>query len=245
MSLTSRRKRGQSNSGFDLSFIFVALLFLFAFVVWAKWDQGGSQSSFASVPREEDREAFYQYVQSVSGDWEEDAPAAEFEGTRLASLGAPTGTSTQVLGHHLAPDGQVKWIEVDLSDQKVIAWEGPRKVYEFPTSTGRPGYETVKGEFQVWRKVKYQRYVGGIKGTSTYYNLPNVPFSLFFYRGYALHGAYWHNDFGIKRRSSGCVNLRPADAEVLWNWSGPAIPAGANVVNSSVDNPGTRVVVHD
>ncbi|MBI2034926.1 MAG: L,D-transpeptidase [Candidatus Levybacteria bacterium] len=67
---------------------------------------------------------------------------------------------------------------------------------------------------------------------------------LFFHKAYAIHGAYWHNDFGISRRSSGCINLRIEDAQQVYNWAGPAMSVGVGALNSTDDNPGIKVVVH-
>jgi lipoprotein-anchoring transpeptidase ErfK/SrfK len=50
------------------------------------------------------------------------------------------------------------------------------------------------------------------------YNLPNVPYTMYFYRGYAIHGTYWHNNFGSPM-SHGCVNLATPDAQWLYNWA--------------------------
>ncbi|OGM33478.1 hypothetical protein A2803_04760 [Candidatus Woesebacteria bacterium RIFCSPHIGHO2_01_FULL_44_21] len=192
-------------------------------------------------------EAFLRQVQESSGEWVEDAETPVFDNKPVSQL--PTkleeNGSIKVLGSHLASDGAEKWIEVDLSDMKLFAWEGNRKVYEFSVSTGRPGYKTPPGEYRVWRKVRSQRYRGGTPGTSGYYNLPNVPYSLFFYKGYAIHGAYWHNDFGIKNRSSGCINLHPDNAKLIYEWAGPAMSPGVNAVNSTSDNRGVRVLVHE
>ncbi len=201
-------------------------------------------------------EAFYNHVLSSDGNYEENAGEATFDNERVANISAIeteniSAQAQNVLGIQAA-DGSEKWIEVDLSDKKLMAWEGNRKVYEFLVSTGRPGYETPAGEYRVWRKVRSQRYKGGKPGTSGYYNLPNVPYSLFWgggkvpnYKGYAIHGAYWHNDFGIKNRSSGCVNMRNEEAGLIYHWAGPDMPEGVNALNSSPENPGIRVVVHD
>jgi len=75
------------------------------------------------------------------------------------------------------------------------------------------------------------------------YRLPNVPHVMFFYKAYALHGTYWHNNFG-QPMSHGCVNLRTEDARWLYEWSGPAVPPSKNYVRASDENPGTLVVVH-
>ncbi len=213
-------------------------------------------------------DAFYRQVLSSDGNFIENAGKAVFDNRSVQNITkeetenifaqakqeqklAFGNSNDQVLGLHTAPDGSEKWIEVDLTNFKLYAWEGNRKVYEFSISTGRPGYETPSGEYRVWRKVRSQRYKGGIPGTGGYYDLPNVPYSLFFggngldnWKGYAIHGAYWHNDFGIKNRSSGCVNLRPVDAGKLYLWAGPVIPEGVGAVNSTADNPGVRVFVH-
>lgn len=195
----------------------------------------------------EEADKFLQQVIESRGEWVENAGTPIFDNKPLAvkppRLAADSDQA--VLGSHVAADGSEKWIEVDLSDQKLFAWEGSKKVFEFPISSGRPGYETPRGEFRVWSKVRLQAYKGGSKERGDYYYLPNVPYSLFFYKGYAIHGAYWHNDFGIKRRSSGCVNLRIDDAEKIYNWAGPAMPSGVGAVRSTSDNPGVRVVVHD
>lgn len=190
---------------------------------------------------------FLEQVKISKGEWTENAGKPIFDNQYLATLPPrlADNDSTTVLGSHTAADGAEKWIDVNLTEQKLRAWEGNRLVYEFPISSGRPGYNTVKGDFRVWRKVRNQTYRGGSRERGDYYYLPNVPYSLFFHQGYAIHGAYWHNDFGIKRRSSGCINLRIADAEQVYNWAGPAMSGGAGALNATSDNPGVRVVVND
>lgn len=85
--------------------------------------------------------------------------------------------------------------------------------------------------------------IGGSKELGTYYNLPNVPHNMFFYQAYALHGAYWHNNFG-QPMSHGCVNSPLANAAAIFDWAGPVLPEGVNALRASADNPGTRVYVH-
>ena len=204
---------------------------------------------------------FYQQVLKSNGEWVENTGTAIFNNQPVQSiskieteniLAKASESQDQVLGLHTAPDGSEKWIEIDLSDLRLYAWEGNRKVYEFLISTGRPGYNTPTGEFRVWRKVLSQTYRGGSKIRGDYYYLPNVPFSLFFggedvsnWKGYAIHGAYWHSDFGIKNRSSGCINVKPEEAGLLYAWAGPAIPERVNALNTSDDNPGIRVVIRE
>lgn len=236
------------------------LLSVSATGLWQPYQKSPQAAADISYPSWGDgTDAFYKEVLNSDGSFEENAGIAIFDDQPVddisklptEALSAGKDENTQVLGLHTAPDGAEKWVEVDLSEKKLYAWEGDRKIYEFLISTGRPGYETPTGEFRVWRKVRSQRYKGGTPGTSGYYNLPNVPYSLFWgggnvpnWKGYALHGAYWHNDFGIKNRSSGCVNLAPMDAGRLYNWAGPVMPEGVGAINTTPENPGIRVVIH-
>lgn len=135
-----------------------------------------------------------------------------------------------------------RWIEIDLSDQRLYAHEGDKVVYNFLVSTGKWA-PTPTGEFRVWIKLRYTKMSGGRKETNTYYYLPNVPYVQYYYKGYGLHGTYWHSNFGYPM-SHGCVNLATPDAEKLFYWTSPVVPQGNNVAYPSKGNPGTRIVVH-
>jgi lipoprotein-anchoring transpeptidase ErfK/SrfK len=139
---------------------------------------------------------------------------------------------------HTPASADEKWIEVDLSAQTLTAWEGKVPVMAFLTSTGLPGTPTVQGEFNIYWKLESTLMAG------PGYYLPEVPYTMYFYNGYGLHGAYWHNNFG-QPMSHGCVNLRNEDSKTLFEWADPVIPAGETQVVASVDNPGTLVVVHE
>lgn len=138
--------------------------------------------------------------------------------------------------------GEEKWIDVSLDEQRVRAWEGNKLIMEFPISSGLWS-PTPKGTFNIWYKTRNQTMSGGSKDLGTYYNLPNVPYNMFFHKGYALHGAYWHNNFGHPM-SHGCVNEPLASAAQIFEWAGPVIPPGQNAVKATPENLGTRVVVH-
>lgn len=130
-----------------------------------------------------------------------------------------------------------KWVEVILSEQRVVAWEGAKAVMSFPASTGLPGTPTRVGQFHI-----YQKYLS-TRMTGPGYNLPNVPYTMYYDGGYSLHGTYWHNNFG-QPMSHGCINLSTEDAEQLFAWAGPVIPEGSRQVTATKNNPGTLVVVH-
>ncbi|MDO9128705.1 MAG: L,D-transpeptidase [Anaerolineales bacterium] len=108
-------------------------------------------------------------------------------------------------------DGE-RWIDVDLSQQRVYAYEGNVMVNSFIVSTGTWRYPTVTGQFRVYVKYRYTDMSG------PGYYLPNVPYTMYFYKGYALHGTYWHSNFGTPM-SHGCVNLSISDAGWLFNWA--------------------------
>ncbi len=187
-----------------------------------------------------------QKIAASSGDFDESAAVAIFNNKIIdypkTSLAYSLKKNTQVLGTSTPVDPN-KWIEVDLAKQLVRAWEGTRLAMEFPISSGKWA-PTPIGEFKIWYKTRSQSMIGGSKDLGTYYNLSNVPHNMFFYRGYALHGAYWHNDFG-QPMSHGCVNEPLANASQIFDWAGPVLPEGKNAILATNDNPGTRVIVHD
>lgn len=108
--------------------------------------------------------------------------------------------------------GGGRWIEVNLSEQRVYAYEGDTLINSFLVSTGTWQTPTVTGNFKIWIKVRVQDMSG------PGYYLPDVPYVMYFYKDYGLHGAYWHNNFGTPM-SHGCVNLTISDAEWLYNFA--------------------------
>jgi lipoprotein-anchoring transpeptidase ErfK/SrfK/uncharacterized protein YraI len=116
-----------------------------------------------------------------------------------------------------------KWIEVDLSDQFMIVWQGSTRISSTYVSTGKRYFETPTGTFYTNTKYVSQTMSGCIRGEC--YNVPNVPHVHYFTNyGHAIHGAYWHNDFGSPR-SHGCVNVPLAFGEWLFYWA----PLGTRV----------------
>lgn len=143
-----------------------------------------------------------------------------------------------------------KHIEVDLTNQRVYAYEGDKKVMEFVVSTGLWGW-TPTGEFTIWTKVRSQLMSGGRKEWGTYYYLPNVPYVMFFYndevekmRGFSFHGTYWHDNFGHPM-SHGCINMRTEEAQMLYDWATPVVTdAKAWSTLANAENPGTKVFIY-
>ena len=117
-----------------------------------------------------------------------------------------------------APADGYRWIEVNLSTQMLTAWQGDVAVMHTYISSGLGATPTVTGRFSIGRKYSSQRMVG------PGYDLPGVPWVMYFYGGYAIHGAYWHNNFG-RPMSHGCVNMSIGDSQMLYNWA----PMGTEV----------------
>jgi len=105
-----------------------------------------------------------------------------------------------------------RWIDVDLSSQSVSAYEGKNVVNTFIVSTGTWQHPTVTGQYHIYVKYRYTDMAG------PGYYLPDVPYTMYFYDGYGLHGTYWHSNFGTPM-SHGCINLRTEDAAWLYNWA--------------------------
>lgn len=110
-----------------------------------------------------------------------------------------------------------RWIEIDLSSQRLIAWEGGVPVYAVIVSTGKSSTPTVTGVFAIQTQLRYARMQGDD------YDVPDVPYTMYYYRGYAIHGAYWHNNFGTPV-SHGCVNVAVNHARWLYNWAKVGTP---------------------
>ncbi len=114
--------------------------------------------------------------------------------------------------------GSGKRIEVNLTSQWMYAYDGNQLFLSSGVSTGRPGWETVTGNFAIYVKYPVQTMTGTVSSTS--WIVPNVPNVMYFYRGDALHGTYWHNSFGTgERLSHGCVNLPLNVAAMLYSWA--------------------------
>ena len=104
------------------------------------------------------------------------------------------------------------WIEIDLSDQHLFAWEGKNQTFTAVISTGKSTTPTYPGIYTIQRKYPQDRMRGAD------YDIADVPNVLYFDRGYAFHGAYWHNNFG-NPVSHGCINLPLNNAKWLFDWT--------------------------
>lgn len=138
---------------------------------------------------------------SMSMEIVEDTPTSEYVPPAAPSRPQVAGTGNGV-----------RWIDVDLTNQRVYAYEGDTVVNSFIVSTGTWMTPTVTGEYKIY--VKYK--AADMRGPG--YHLADVPYVMYFYKGYGLHGTYWHSNFGTPM-SHGCVNLTIPDAGWLYEFA--------------------------
>jgi len=188
--------------------------------------------------------------QNLVGDYSPDEKVGYFHGAYTEPVYIPPKqivenfNSINVLGASTSN----KRIEVDLTNQRIYAYEGSNRIYDFSISSGKWG-RTPTGEFQIWIKLRYTKMEGGSKAINTYYYLPNVPYVMYFYndeipkwRGFGIHGAYWHNNFGHPM-SHGCINMKIDEAGILYYWAEPNLGEKSSIY-ASADNPGTRIIIY-
>ncbi len=147
-----------------------------------------------------------------------------------------------------------KRIEVDLTRQLLIAYENEQEIFQTSISSGIPGLPssnslstaTPRGKFNIQSKYPSKHMGdGSLAADIEAYELLGVPWTSFFTStGYAFHGTYWHDNFGVPM-SRGCINMRPAEARWLFRWALPVSPPEEFEVPSKVDRRGygTSVVI--
>ena len=144
-----------------------------------------------------------------------------------------------------------RYIDVDLSTQTLVAFEGPRALYATLISSGKysktkdKDHSTPTGEWRIREKHITTTMDGdGTAAGDLPYSIEDVPFVQYYFRSFALHAAFWHSNFGVQM-SHGCVNLSPLDAKWLFFFTGPHLPEGFHGVWSTDSQAGSRVIVHD
>jgi lipoprotein-anchoring transpeptidase ErfK/SrfK len=132
-----------------------------------------------------------------------------------------------------------KWIEVSISKQTLVAYDGERPVFATLVSTGNLGDDaeraTPLGMFRIHTKHVTATMSSDESGDE--YDHRDVPYVQYFRDGYALHAAYWHDAFG-RPKSHGCINLSPVDARWLFHWTDPPVP---QAWHGAISRRGTRL----
>jgi len=180
------------------------------------------------------KQKFYKkrlYYQTKDGDWIDDRHASRIDPAKRWPKWAKQGG---------------KWIDVNITKQVLVAYEGKKMVYATIVSTGEAGLgdpeestATKRGIFRIHTKWVSSTMDSDVVGEE--FELRDVPYVQYFEGGYALHGAYWHDSFG-RPKSHGCINLAPEDARRLFFWTDPQVPVGWHGAKKSLT--GTIVFVH-
>jgi hypothetical protein len=175
------------------------------------------------------------YVALSDGSW------MRKDDVRIPEPGAPPAG--------IGPDE--RWVDVDLSSQTLVAFVGTTPVYATLISSGKESkikekdHSTPVGDYRIREKHIATTMDGdGTVAGDLPYSIEDVPFVMYFHKAYALHGAFWHRNYGV-RMSHGCVNLAPLDAKYLFFFTGPRFPQGWHGAWATDENPGSRVLVHD
>jgi hypothetical protein len=176
-------------------------------------------------------------ISGVSDDWLALADGG-FVPTRLVRQPQPTQPPPEV-------GSRSPWIDIDLSRQVITFYRGDMPVMASLTSTGTEETDrhTPTGTFRIRHKLA----LGTMDRTDfpdpeEDYSLEGIPWVQYFQGSNALHAAFWHQEFG-RRRSHGCVNLAPRDAQFAFDFTSPELPVGWSEVRSSEADPGTIVRV--
>jgi lipoprotein-anchoring transpeptidase ErfK/SrfK len=137
-----------------------------------------------------------------------------------------------------ATDAHAKWIDVDRDEQLMIAYNGDTPVFATLISSGRRKKDTPPAIYRIRSKSSITK-MAAEEREAAHYEVSEVPWATRFRSGLYFHAAYWHDKFGTAQ-SHGCVNLSPADAKWVYEWSEPTMPPGWNELEVRV--PGSMIV---
>jgi lipoprotein-anchoring transpeptidase ErfK/SrfK len=144
-----------------------------------------------------------------------------------------------------------RWVDVDLSTQTLVVFEGNTPIYATLVSTGKSSkikdkdHSTPTGQWRIREKHISTTMDGdGTAAGDQPYSIEDVPFVMYFNKSYAIHAAFWHRNYGVQM-SHGCVNLAPLDAKAVFSKTEPSLPSEWHGAWSSASRPGSWVSVHE
>lgn len=135
------------------------------------------------------------------------------------------------------------WIDVDIGKKILTLFKYDKPVFITYVAVGRTSNPTLPGTYSIWSKFKKGTMTGGPPIVPYVYNLKDVPWIMYYRGSYALHGTYWHDEFG-SQKSAGCTNLTQGDAKHIFEIVSPKTVEGSNFTRSSQAMPGTIVYNH-
>jgi lipoprotein-anchoring transpeptidase ErfK/SrfK len=134
------------------------------------------------------------------------------------------------------------WLDLSISQETLTLFKGAEPVLATYISTGLKGSPTIQGTYNIQYKYVATRMHGGPPFATHYYDLPNVPWTMYYHGSFSVHGAYWHDEFGIPK-SAGCTNATIGDSKFIFNLVKPNIGTAASGAATAA-NPGTVVYNH-
>ena len=168
---------------------------------------------------------------------------SENEGNRWLKSNQVEYFSMREIPNGVGPND--KWIFIDLSRQSLEAYDGTMPVYATLISSGLAGNEeteTPTGKFKIDFKHLTDDMTGFIGDNEDVYSVSDVPWVQYIHKNVALHASFWHSRYGTPK-SHGCINLAPADARFLFNWSDPPLPDSWYAVARPQKGPFTWVII--
>ncbi len=218
-----KSKKKKKRFSWLLTLLIILFILAAAFIVWAALPQWEAMARSASAPIPADMLVKPSLTPTPTNT---PTPTATATPTQTPTPTAtftplptntpwPTSTPVPVVYNTPVPvssDLSGHWIDIDLSQQMLYAYDGETLVNSFVVSTGTSAHPTVTGTYAVYVKYLYTDMSG------PGYYLPDVPYTMYFYSGYGIHGTYWHNNFGHPM-SHGCVNMRTSDAAWMFDFA--------------------------
>jgi hypothetical protein len=134
------------------------------------------------------------------------------------------------------------WINLNIGQEVLTVFRGTDPVFASYVSIGMKVSPTIQGTFNIQYKYVATRMRGGPPAATHYYDLPNVPWTMYYHGSFGIHGAYWHDEFGVPK-SSGCTNMTIGDSKYVFNLASPNIGTSASGAATNA-NPGTVVYNH-
>lgn len=167
-------------------------------------------------------------------------PGAFIEATFVKAIAQPTPDSNIVIPKEISAGDT--WVDVNLSKKVLTLYKYDQVLMSTYVSVGIPETPTITGSYHVWYKLKTTRMKGNPPVALHAYDLPNVPWVMFYQGSYSIHGTYWHDNFGTQR-SAGCTNVTISDAKYIFDSTNPVI-GDTNSIRPSEGNPGLLIVNH-
>jgi Uncharacterized protein conserved in bacteria len=167
-------------------------------------------------------------------------PGAYVEAKFVSPIPQPAPDQKAVMPKNVKPGDY--WINLNIGQEVLTLFKGADPVLATYVSTGMKGSATIQGVFNIQYKYTATRMHGGPPFATHYYDLPNVPWTMYYHGSFGVHGAYWHDEFGITK-SAGCTNMTIGDSKYIFNLVSPNIGMATSGA-ATVANPGTVVYNH-